>query len=194
MHRVDLREYKNNIRADIKAWRRALDPQKKADLDSGVLASVLKMREYKSAETIFVYVSTSIEVDTFGIIEAALKDGKKVAVPRCIPETYQMTFHYIDSFDCLKPGTFSVLEPDENLPIADDFGKSLMIVPAMVIDMYGYRLGYGKGYYDRYISKYNGVTAGICYIDNLRNKLLHGRYDQKLDYIITEKYIKRTMR
>ena len=194
MRKVDIREYKNRIRTEVKTMRRELNPQKKAMLDEGVLRNVLKMREYRACNKIFVYVSTAIEVDTLEIIKAAWKDNKKVAVPRCIPETREMTFHYIESFDSLKPGTFSVLEPDESLPIADDFSNSLMLVPAMVIDSKGYRLGYGKGYYDRYISNYTGVTAGLCYVENLRNKILHGRYDQKLDYIITEKYIKRALK
>ena len=193
MHRIDLKEYKNKLRTETKEWRRNLPKEEKAYLDSGVLRNVLKMREYKSAEKIFIYVSTAIEVDTLAIIDAALKDGKKVAVPRCIPETRGMTFHYIDSIESLRPGTFSVLEPSVDMPLAEDFSKSLMLVPAMIIDKYGYRLGYGKGYYDRYISNYTGVTAGLCYIANLRNKIFHGRFDRKLDYIITEKYIKKSL-
>ena len=193
MRPLDIREYKQKIRDEVKAQRRELLPEEKLRLDSGVLANVKKMREYKSCSTVFVYVSTAIEVDTKNIIEMAWRDGKRVAVPRCIPETRQMTFHYITSFNDLKPGTFSVLEPSEDAPLADSYNKSIMLVPALIIDKYGYRLGYGKGYYDRYISKYSGLTVGLCYLNNIKNKIFHGRYDKKLDYIITEKYIKRTM-
>ncbi len=194
MRPIDLREYKNRLRTEVKAWRRALDAEKKAKLDAGVLSNVLKMREYKHCNTVYIYVSTPIEVDTRNIITAALNGGKRVAVPRCIPDTRQMVFHYITGFEDLEPGTFGVLEPFSSLPTAEDFGNSLMLVPAMMIDRYGYRLGYGKGYYDRYISKYHGVTAGLCYLENLKPKLLHGKYDQKLDYFITEKYIRKTMK
>lgn len=193
MRPLDIREYKQNIRNEVKEQRRNIPAEEKYALDAGVLANVSKMREYKRCNTIYIYVSTQIEVDTRNIIEMAWKDGKRVAVPRCIPETRQMTFHYITSFDDLAPGTFSVLEPDKNAPIAEDYDKSIMLVPALIIDKYGYRLGYGKGYYDRYISKYTGLTVGLCYINNIRNKIYHGRFDKKLDYIITEKYIKRTM-
>lgn len=193
MRPLDIREYKQKIRDEVKKQRRELLPEEKQRLDSGVLANVRKMREYKSCSTVFVYVSTPIEVDTKCIIEMAWRDGKRVAVPRCIPETRQMTFHYITSFEDLNPGTFSVLEPNADAPLADKFDKSIMLVPALIIDKYGYRLGYGKGYYDRYISKYSGLTVGLCYLENIRNKIFHGRYDKKLDYIITEKYIKRTM-
>ncbi len=193
MRPLDIREYKQNLRNCVKQQRRELTAEEKSALDSGVLANVRKMREYQRCSTIFVYVSTPIEVDTRKIIEMAWEDNKRVAVPRCIPETRQMTFHYITSFDDLSPGTFSVLEPSPDAPLADNYDKSIMLVPALIIDKYGYRLGYGKGYYDRYISKYSGLTVGLCYISNIKNRLFHGRFDKKLNYIITEKYIKRTL-
>ncbi len=193
MRPIDLREYKSKLRESTKARRRNLTPEQKQLLDSGVLANVKRMREYKRCETLYIYVSTPIEVDTRKIIDTAIADGKRVAVPRCIPETRHMTFHYINSIDELSPGTFSVLEPDSSLPIATECKNSLMLVPAMMIDRFGYRLGYGKGYYDRYIAGYNGVTAGLCYMQDLKYKLMHGRFDRKLDYIITEKYIKRCL-
>ena len=193
MRPLDIREYKQNLRNSVKQQRRELTAEEKSVLDSGVLANVRKMREYQRCSTIFIYVSTPIEVDTRKIIEMAWADNKRVAVPRCIPETRQMTFHYITSFDDLSPGTFSVLEPSPEAPLADNYDKSIMLVPALIIDKYGYRLGYGKGYYDRYISKYSGLTVGLCYINNIKNRLFHGRFDKKLNYIITEKYIKRTL-
>ncbi len=193
MRPIDLREYKSKLRESTKARRRNLTPEQKQLLDSGVLANVKRMREYKRCETLYIYVSTPIEVDTRKIIDTAIADGKRVAVPRCIPETRHMTFHYINSIDELSPGTFSVLEPDSSLPIATECKNSLMLVPAMMIDRFGYRLGYGKGYYDRYIAGYNGVTAGLCYMQDLKYKLMHGRFDRKLDYVITEKYIKRCL-
>lgn len=193
MRPVDIRLYKQELRDTAKQQRRALSAEDKVTLDNGVLINVRKMREYQGCSTVFVYVSTPIEVDTRKIIEMAWADNKKVAVPRCIPETRQMTFHYITSFEDLSAGTFSVLEPSADAPLAENFDKSIMLVPALMIDKYGYRLGYGKGYYDRYISKYCGLTVGLCYISNIKNRLYHGRFDKKLDYIITEKYIKRTL-
>lgn len=193
MRPLDIREYKQNLRNAVKQQRKDLTTEEKLILDNGVLSNVRKMREYQGCSTVFVYVSTPIEVDTRNIIAMAWSDNKRVAVPRCIPETRQMTFHYINSFDDLTPGTFSVLEPSADAPLAENFDKSIMLVPALMIDKYGYRLGYGKGYYDRYISKYCGLTVGLCYINNIKNRLYHGRFDKKLDYIITEKYIKRTL-
>ena len=192
MPKIDLREYKNNLRKEVKEMRASLSAEEKLRLDQGVLNNALKMREFNSAETVLIYVSTAIEVDTFEIIKAAWKKGKRVAVPRCIPETRNMTFHIINSFDDLKPGAFSVLEPSEDAPILTDYTKSIMFVPAMIIDRFGYRIGYGKGYYDRYIANYTGVTAGLCYMDNFKYKIFHGKFDRKVSFVVTDKYIKRT--
>lgn len=190
MRPIDIRQYKNELRASIKQRRREMPSLEKEKLDAGVAKNVFRLYQYRSAKTLLIYVSTAIEVDTFKIIEGALKDGKKVAVPRCIPDTRLMEFHYIDSVEQLSPGTFGVLEPDEALPIVEDFEGCLMLLPALALDYSGYRLGYGKGYYDRYLSRFTGACVGMCYSENLRRHMYHGRYDRPVDVIVTEKAIK----
>ncbi len=190
MRPIDIRQYKTELRDSIKDERRNMDPEEKAKLDLGVTRNVFRLYQYRSCKTVLVYVSTAIEVDTFEIIKGAWRDGKRVAVPRCIPDTRLMEFHYIESFDDLSPGTFGVLEPDENLPIVEDFTGCLMLLPALSIDYLGYRLGYGKGYYDRYMSRFTGACAGICYSNYIRRHMYHGRFDRPVDVIVTEKWIK----
>ncbi len=190
MRPIDIRQYKQTIREESRARRRDTDPAVRAENDRRIAENVRRLHQYAPSGTILVYVSTPIEVDTKTIIENAWADGKKVAVPRCIPETRLMEFHYITSFDDLAPGTFGVLEPAKDLPIVEDFTACLMIVPAMQFDWNGYRLGYGKGYYDRYMSRFTGVSAGICYSDELRKYMYHGRYDKPVDIIVTDRYIR----
>ena len=191
MHPIDIRKYKIELREHCRNFRKSLDPAVKAELDAQISERVKKLYQYRSAKVIMVYVSTSIEVDTFKNIENAFKDGKKVAVPRCIPQTRQMEFHYITSVDQLTPGSFSVLEPPAHYPVVSDFSGALMIVPGFMFDCFGYRLGYGKGYYDRYMSRYNGAAVGICYSGELRTHMYHGRYDRAVDTIVSEKWIRR---
>ena len=167
-----------------------MNPEEKQKLDSGITRNVFRLYQYRSCKTVLVYVSTSIEVDTFEIIKGALKDGKRVAVPRCIPDTRLMEFHYIESLEDLSPGAFGVLEPNESLPVVEDFTGCLMLLPALSIDYLGYRLGYGKGYYDRYMSRFTGACAGICYSNYIRRHMYHGRFDRPVDVIVTEKWIK----
>ncbi len=190
MHPLDIRKYKQSIREAQKRRRAEMEPEKKAELDRAVADNVRCLREYAPAKTLLVYVSTPIEVDTRLIIERAWAEGKRVAVPRCIPDTRDMEFHYITSFSELSPGSFSVYEPNPDLPIVTDFSDCLMIVPGMQFDMNGYRLGYGKGYYDRYMVRFSGISAGICYSTELKPYMHHGRYDRTVDIIVTDKKIK----
>lgn len=190
MRPIDIRQYKQSIREEGRARRRALPTEERIARDTRVAQNVRRLHQYGPAGTILVYVSTPIEIDTKKIIENAWADGKRVAVPRCIPETRLMEFHYIDSFEDLKPGTFGVLEPSEELQIVTDFTGCLMIVPAIQFDIHGYRLGYGKGYYDRYMSRFTGASAGLCYSDELRRHMYHGKFDKSVDVIVTDKYIR----
>ncbi len=187
---LDIRIYKNEIRDSIKNERRQMDKELKKTLDAGITANVRKLYQYRSAQTILIYMSTEIEVDTINIIKNAWEDGKRVAVPRCIPDTRQMEFHYIESFEQLSKGAFSVLEPSPDSPMVTEFDRCLMILPALSLDYLGYRLGYGKGYYDRYLSRFVGPCAAICYSQHIRRHMYHGRYDRPVDVIVTEKWIK----
>lgn len=194
MSQIDLREYKGNLRKKNRAWRLALDPEKKKTSDFGIAQNVRRLYQYKSADTVLVYVSTPIEVSTVDIIKNAWKDGKKVAVPRCIKGTRRMQFYYITSFDDLEEGSFSLMEPKEILPKVLSFDGCLMLLPAFAVDRNGYRLGYGMGYYDRFLAKYDGSTACICYSENVCGNMHHGRFDRPVDVIVTEKFIKTVVR
>jgi 5-formyltetrahydrofolate cyclo-ligase len=150
------------------------------------------LNEYKQCEILVCFVSTAIEVDTHKLIRHALDNGKAVAVPRCIDGTSLMQFYLINSLDDLEPGSFSVLEPIvDRCKKIDEFVHSVCIVPGLGFDMKGYRLGYGKGYYDRFLEGYKDKTIGICYNSCLKNLLPHGKYDKPVDILISEKFMKR---
>lgn len=190
MRPIDIRKYKQDIRVKARAKRNAIDPAIRQQNDIKIAENVRKLHQYASADTILVYVSTPIEINTEQIIKNAWADSKKVAVPRCITGTRDMEFHYINSFDDLSPGTFYVLEPPEDYPIVTDFTKCLMLLPSITVDVNGYRLGYGMGYYDRYMSRYTGFSAVLCYSDEIRHHLYHGRFDQPANAIVSEQRIK----
>lgn len=196
MRPLEIRNFKIELRKKIKEERRNLDPELKKGMDAAIRENVRRLHQYKRCHTLLIYVSTAIEVDTREIIKNAIKDGKKVAVPRCITETREMTFHYIKDISELSPGTFGVLEPDEKSEQVVDFSGCLMIVPALTFDIRGYRLGYGMGYYDRCMSKFEGPSAGICYQNDIRYHMPNGRFDRPVDVLVTEKWIrsKRTER
>ena len=104
-----------------------------------------------------------------------------------------MVFYIINSLRDLERGSFSVLEPvPKKCRKLTDFKGAFCIVPALVYDRYGYRLGYGKGYYDRFLSAHpNMFLVGIGYCCCTVTELVHGRFDVAVDTLVTEKYVKK---
>lgn len=189
MRNFDLREYKKGLRQYSKEYRKSLTQQDKQKKDSSILKQIEGLYQYQKAETVLVYMSLPIEIDTLAIIEMAFRDGKRVAAPRCIDGTRLMEFYYINSLDDLEARTFGVMEPRvEVCQRATEFSHSICLVPALVYDMQGYRIGYGAGYYDRFLSKYNGVTVGLTYTKCIRRKIFHGKYDLPVSILVTERY------
>ena len=192
MSPIDLREYKAELRAKRRRRREALSDEHKKELDRRIAERVTSLYQYKNAKTVMIYVSTAIEVDTFEIIERALADGKKIALPRCIKGTRNMEFHYISSLDDLERGSFNVLEPKEELEIVTDYSDTLMVVPALSLDSFGYRLGYGGGYYDRFLSDFKGKSVGVY-----RTGFLHGEdlpresTDKKCSHLASREGVRR---
>ena len=189
----DIREYKKELRGKSKELRIAMSAEQKKQKDTHIFNKIISSAAYQSTDTILTYVSTDIEVDTFMLIEQALRDNKRVAAPRCIDGTRDMDFYFIKSTDDLEKGTFGVLEPDPSKCVkAYAFENALCIVPGLAFDLQGYRLGYGKGYYDRFLSAHPKlIKMGICYCSCTHNLLIHGRYDISSDILVTEKYLKK---
>ena len=188
----EIRKRKNDIHEKYKALRAAIPADIKVSMDEKICSIFTSLATYRYASVLLMYAPKSDEVNIFPIAEKALADGKKVAFPRCIPETHDMEYHYITSLDQLKKGTYGLLEPTADLPVYDrnSTAPSACIVPALVYDKRGFRLGYGKGYYDRYLSSYIGSKVGMIYSDYIIDSLPRGRFDLSVDFIATEKGIR----
>ena len=155
------------------------------ELSRQICSFVIESDFYKNADAVFTYYSDGSEVDTLTIIEKALRDNKKVALPKCSDRNGNMRFYYISSPEDLSEGMYGIMEPSADFP-ADDFSsKSLCVVPGLSFDKDGYRLGYGKGYYDRFLSQFKGVSIGMCFDECLTSYLPRDEFDIKVDYIIT---------
>lgn len=186
----DIRPVKDKLRKASKQYRQSLSKSEKQRLDRKIENKFLNMWQYRDARLILIYVSTEIEIDTKYIIETALKDGKKVAVPKCIDGTRNMDFYIIDGFSCLESGAFGVLEPiPEKCEKLEDFSGGVCVVPALMFDEFGYRLGFGKGYYDRFLANFSGQTLGMCYNACVKESLPHGKYDRRVEKLVTQSKI-----
>ncbi len=183
----DIRPLKMRLRNEAKNYRLSLDKQEKDRLDHKIANKLLNLWSFRDASAIFAYMSTDIEVNTAEIIETAWALGKKVAVPRCIPGTRNMKFYYITDHSQLESGSFGVREPNPDVCTeAVETDNSVCVVPALVFDKNCYRLGYGKGYYDRFLTDFKGNAIGLCYEACRQDSLPHGKYDRSLELFITE--------
>lgn len=111
MYIKNIKELKKNLRARYRRYREKMNVEQKIRLDASIQCRLLTLEEYTRADTIFIYVSKPIEVDTLAIINAALANHKKVAVPRCVPDTFDMEFYYITSLSDLEKGTLAYWSP-----------------------------------------------------------------------------------
>ena len=179
---------KQRLREERLAARETLSEQERCALDGCITQKLLATPEYAEAATVLTYVSVSSEVSTRMFIEGALRDGKTVAVPRCLPG-HRLEFVAISSLDQLAPAPFNLLEPAKDLSALteDQMNNSICIVPALLVDTKGYRLGYGAGFYDRFLSTYSGKKICLAYQQNLSKTMLpHTEFDVPVDMVITE--------
>ncbi len=185
----EIRKRKNDIRTHYKQIRAELDRDKKAAMDEAICSYFTTLATYRYASVLLMYAPKKDEVNVYPLAERALADGKKVAFPRCIEETHDMNYHFVEDLSVLEKGSYGLLEPPSHLPVYDCESKATAacIVPALVYDSKGYRLGYGKGYYDRYLSGFTGSKVGMIYTDFIIDQLPRGRFDLNVDFLVTEK-------
>ncbi len=150
---------------------------------------------FRYAEYVLLYAATEGEIDVNAIALSALEKGKKVCFPRCDKKSHTMTYHIVTSLDQLAVDSYGILEPAEEAPLYEperDTGAAVCFVPGLVYDKAGYRLGYGKGFYDRYLSAFSGCTIGVVYSDYILPTVPRGRFDVSVDILLTEKGVKIT--
>ncbi len=192
---INLKTEKEKLRLQCRELRRSFTKKEKAQYDREILKKVTSLYQYKQAPVLLTYVSKELEIDTLELIRRALAEGKQVAVPKCIDNTRWMEFYYITGEQDLEKSTFGVSEPIvDRCEKAETPSDAVCIVPGMAFDADGYRLGYGKGYYDRFLSDFDGTTVGLCYSGCFRWKLPRGRFDKAVDLVVTERFFRKTDR
>jgi len=181
-------ESKNKLRRRFKQLRREMHG--KSEFDERIFKQLISCEQYNQSDLILAYVSSDIEVDTHKLISYSLEIGKKVAVPKCKTDDCTMQFYIIKSTDDLLDGAYSIKEPNVLSCVpAQITEKSLCVVPGLSFDLDGFRLGFGKGYYDRFLSGFCGTSVGLCYENCLCNEIIRDIYDRNVSLLITEKQV-----
>ena len=177
---------KKELRKRFINERNNLDMQYREYASKKIIETVEKLESYKKANKIFVYVNFGSEIETIRFIESSLRQGKEVYVPKIVLKNMELV--KITKTSELKPGHFGVLEPE-----GSDFYEGevdLVITPSVAFAIDGYRIGYGKGYYDKYFSKNKYKTSvGLSYEKLLQESVPHFDYDVAVDMMVTEERI-----
>lgn len=178
---------KNIIRSNIMLIRDSLSTEERIRLDNIILKKIVNSSDYRNASCIFIFVSYKSEVDTHSIIKSALEDGKIVCVPKVISKDRGMIAVRIKEFGDLVHGKFNILEPPDDTFKIHESRIDLSYVPGVAFDSCGGRIGYGGGYYDRFLK---GLRAdckkiGICYKFQIIDKVPMEKHDICIDKIIS---------
>lgn len=182
---------KKVIRKDMSVKRGALTKDEVQNKSKDIFLNILKLKEFIEASQVLCFMNTKNEVDTSFIINYYRENNKKIAVPKVIGS--EMEFYYFTSEKELVSGYFNIPEPvnlDESnkcIPHNND----VIIVPGLAFDKYGGRIGYGGGFYDKYLSKNNNlIKIAVAYdFQVIEDELEISEFDIKPDYIVTEKRI-----
>ena len=195
MSKANKTEQKKALRTKYLEKRNRMEPEKRKAASAKIREWLFANKRYKAANTVFVYASYKTEVETKEIIQGALRQGKRVAAPKVHGE--EMFFYEIRSWEELFPGYQGILEPQNDgreplVPTSSD----VMIVPGSVFDHQGGRIGYGKGYYDRYWNRHISTFGNQPYLIGLAfacqispKKLPNEEHDKKIDCILTERRV-----
>ena len=152
---------KSELRKQVLQEMKALPQEQKQAIDQALTERLLKHPFYQEAKVIASYLSFPHEFQTQELIEQALKDGKKVLIPKTYPKG-RMDFVVYDSQQLVKT-SFGLLEPQGDLEVVDASQIDLIHVPGLAFTTEGYRIGYGGGYYDRYLEHFSGHTLSTIY-------------------------------
>lgn len=158
---------KKILRKEILNLMRNQDISQKEQYDLNLKEQLFEHNNFKQANSIAIVMSMDHEVNTIPIIEHLLNIGKKVFVPKTNYETKQMEFQRLHDLNSIAIDQKGIKYVDEETEISDDI--DLIIVPGVVFNHAGYRIGYGGGYYDKYLSHYNGHTISLLYPFQIRN-------------------------
>ena len=169
--------------------RRSIRERKRAMTEEEIVSRSQKLGElfaaceyYRNAKTIYFYLPYNQEVRTVPMLEQALRDGKKVAVPKCYGS--EMEFIYLDDLTKVEKGYSNIPEPIEDGPIARD-KSALVLMPGLAFDPQGHRIGYGGGFYDKYLSAEPGhPTLALCYEFQMLPHLETEVHDIPVDTVI----------
>lgn len=180
---------KSSIRTTLLRQRECLTRDQVQKLSAAAQAQLLAHPAFMQARTLALYSPIRNEVETGGLLAAALTEGKRVCFPCVVDE--HLYFYQVLAQEELQAGCFGVCEPDRRADEIDSGEIDLLLIPGVAFDRQGFRLGYGRGYFDRMLGNgnFSGLRVGFGYDFQLVDALPAEIHDQRIELLVTEKGI-----
>lgn len=188
MNDLEISHRKHVLRTTIRNKRRRIQSAQLVYHSTSIHALVHSLPEWLAASTYCLYVSAPDEISTQQLLDELLLSGKTVAVPRITTTTFP-SLHHITSRDDLQSGPYGIFEPKATIPVLPSSDIDLFIVPSLAVDLSGYRLGRGKGFYDRLLSTVTVPRITFLLEQFVVPQIPHLSYDVPVTTIITQKRI-----
>ena len=145
----------------------------------------LALPEVQTADTVMVFYGTGREPNTVPLIQALLERGKRVALPVVLPHRGMEARQVLD-IDQLIPNRFGIPEPDDSCPVIGKDEIAVALIPHLMVDREGYRLGWGGGYYDRWLTGFSGLTVCVCRHGRLLEHMPREEFDIPVKLVLIE--------
>lgn len=181
----DISSVKKVLRAQIREALGELSDRERAWSDGELIARFLEHPALEGKETFLLYYGVGTEIATRDLILTLLDRGKRVCLPKCLPDK-AMEARRITSLDDLEPDAYGIPAPKDGCPAVAREDLDLILVPGLCFDSRGSRLGQGGGYYDRYLEDFDGCTVGLCREDFFQINLPREPFDAWVRYVLTE--------
>ena len=182
---TDMKKEKESLRQLLRARRDALPQEERKARDEKICAKILASAPFRSADLVLLYAPTGSEVDILPVAEAALREGKRIAFPKCAGAGV-MHFLSVASLSDLLPGKYGIKAPPENAVPVVCTQATLCLTPGLAFDREGRRLGYGGGYYDRFLAGFPGTAAGVVPHDFMLAALPCAPHDRAVSILFSE--------
>jgi 5-formyltetrahydrofolate cyclo-ligase len=179
---------KQQLRNFMKNVMDELSSDYRNNADRLIVDNILSSQLYKEARTVFTFINMGNEIETTKLIQQALTDEKTVCGPLCFSNR-KMEARRIVSLDQIRINAKGIPEPDESCPLVQKEEIDLILVPCLVADRNGYRIGYGGGYYDTYLADYSGNTLLLCREKQFVDKIPTEPFDIPVNHYVSEKSI-----
>lgn len=190
------KEDKKILRNKILSRRDLLNIKEKESIDNSIFNKLISTDLYKKSKSIFIYLSFGTEIDTKKIINRAFQDKKEVYIPKIYKKDKSMKAIRLNSFEDLNENSMGILEPIDDSDYINKEEIDLIIVPGVVFDLNGNRIGYGGGYYDRYLEDIKKVSnkVALAYDLQIVDFIDPEAHDISVDYIITNTKVRKTLK